>query len=76
MTKKLTITVDDEVYRGLHGIVGRRRISRFLNDLARPHVTRRDLEKEYADMAADEDREQEAAEWIEGVVGDVGDEPR
>ena len=36
MSEKLTITVDAEVYDGLHSVIGRRRISRFLNDLARP----------------------------------------
>lgn len=34
--KKLTITVNTEVYDGLHRVIGRRRISRFLNDFARP----------------------------------------
>jgi predicted CopG family antitoxin len=38
MAHKLTITVDDDVYIGLKTRVGRRRISRFLNDLARPLV--------------------------------------
>ena len=38
MPKKLTITVDVDVYEGLHTVIGRRCISRFLNDLARPHV--------------------------------------
>jgi predicted CopG family antitoxin len=38
MARKLTITVDDDVYIGLKTRVGRRRISRFLNDLARPLV--------------------------------------
>ncbi|MEX0853438.1 MAG: hypothetical protein WD036_09190 [Bauldia sp.] len=76
MTKKLTITVDNEVYAGLHSVIGRRRISRFLNDLARPHVARRDLAAGYREMAVDEEREREAAEWVEGVVGDVADEPR
>lgn len=75
MTKKLTITVDDEVYFGLHSIVGRRRISRFLNDLARPHVTRRNLAEAYRAMAADEEREREAAEWIDNLAGDIADEP-
>ena len=28
MQKKLTITVDEKVYEGLHKVVGRRRISR------------------------------------------------
>jgi len=76
MSRKLTILVDDEVYEGLHSVIGPRRIGRFLNDLARPHVTRRDLEAEYAAMAADEKREAEALEWAEGLIGDVADEPR
>jgi predicted CopG family antitoxin len=76
MSKKLTITVDDEVYAGLHSIVGRRRISRFLNDLARPHVLRSDLTEGYRAMAADEEREREAAEWVENLTGDIADEPR
>jgi hypothetical protein len=74
--KKLTITVEDIVYRGLHKIVGRRNISRFLNDLARPHVVRDRLEEGYRAMAADERREAEAAGWSEGLIGDVSDEPR
>ncbi|MBA3518064.1 MAG: addiction module antitoxin [Rhizobiales bacterium] len=76
MSKKLTIMVEDEVYEGLHSVVGPRRISRFLNDLARPHVTRRDLDAEYAAMAADEEREAEALEWAEGLIADIADDPR
>jgi predicted CopG family antitoxin len=76
MTKKLTITVDDEVYAGLHHVVGRRKISRFLNDLARPYVTQQDLEEGYRAMAADEEREREALEWAEGLIGDIADESR
>jgi hypothetical protein len=76
VSRKLTITVEDEVYLGLHSVIGRRRISRFLNDLARPHVLRRDLAEGYRAMAADEEREREADEWVEGVSGDIADEPR
>lgn len=76
MSKKLTITVDDEVYSGLHRVIGRRRISRFLNDLARPHVLRSDLVEGYRAMAADEDRERDAAEWVKNLTGDIADEPR
>jgi predicted CopG family antitoxin len=75
MTKKLTITVEDDVYDGLHSIIGRRRISRFLNELARPHVTRRELAEAYRAMAADEEREREAAEWVENLTGDIADDP-
>ncbi len=52
MPKKLTITVDAEVYHGLHSVIGRRRISRFLNDLAKPHVVGQNLSSGYAAMAA------------------------
>ena len=76
MSKKLTITVEDEVYAGLHSVIGPRRISRFLNDLARPHVLSRDLVEGYRAMAADEEREHDAAEWVEGVIGDIADDPR
>ncbi len=76
MSKKLTITVDDEVYAGLHSVVGRRRISRFLNDLARPHVLQSDLTESYRAMVADAQRERKTAEWVENLTGDIADEPR
>jgi hypothetical protein len=76
MQKKLTITVDEAVYNGLHRVIGRRRISRFLEDLARPHVVSRDLEAAYQEMAQDEAREAEALAWSEGLIGDVDNEPR
>lgn len=74
--RKLTITVEDAVYRGLRKIVGPRNISRFLNDLARPHVVRERLDEAYHAMADDEAREAEAAAWSEELVGDVADEAR
>lgn len=76
MQKKLTITVDPEVYEGLHSVIGRRRISQFLNDLARPHVIVPDLVAGYAAMAADEAREHEAEAWTEALITDVAVEPR
>ena len=74
--RKLTITVEDEVYSGLHRQIGPRKISKFLNDLARPHVIEEDLDMAYREMAADEDRESEALEWSEAMVSDVADERR
>ena len=76
MTKKLTITIADEVYEGLYRRVGPRRISRFLEQLVRPHVIDQDLEDGYRAMAEDEGREQEAEQWSEATLGDVADEPR
>ena len=76
MHKKLTITLDEAIYEGLHQIIGRRRISRFIEDLVRPHVLDTQIEAGYAQMAGDEVRELEALAWSEGTIGDVQDEPR
>ncbi len=76
MQKKLTITVDEHVYAGLHQVVGRRRISRFIQNLVRPYVSRQHLDAAYKEMAADEKREAEALAWAEATLGDVRDETR
>jgi hypothetical protein len=76
MQKKLTITVDERVYNGLHAVVGRRRISHFIESLVRPHVIGKDLEVAYQQMALDEAREADALDWAEAAVGDVADETR
>lgn len=76
MQKKLTITVDERVYHGLHTIIGRRRISQFIESLVRPHVIGKDLDLAYQQMAQDEAREAEALDWAEATVGDVADEAR
>ena len=76
MRRKLTITVDQAVYDGLHRVVGRGHISRFLTELARPYVVQDALEDSYREVAADEEHEREAMEWIENLVSDVADEPR
>jgi hypothetical protein len=75
MTRKLTITVSEEVYKGLHAKIGAGRISRFLDALARPHVVDTELDAAYKAMAADE-RETEALEWVENLIGDAADETR
>jgi predicted CopG family antitoxin len=74
MQKKLTITIDEQVYEGLHAVIGRGRISRFIEDLVRPYVIYQELEAAYKQMAQDEEREAEALEWAEATIGDVSDE--
>lgn len=76
MQKKLTITVDEQVYDGLHKVIGRRHISQFIEDLVRPHVIGTELEAGYRAMAEDEAREAEALEWSETMIGDVSDATR
>ncbi|MFN2315656.1 MAG: addiction module antitoxin [Gemmatimonadales bacterium] len=76
MQKKLTITVNENIYDGLYRVVGPRRISQFIEDLVRPHVLPEDLSGAYAAMAADEAREAEARDWSDALLSDLGDEAR
>ena len=76
MQKKLTITIAEDVYAGLHQVVGRRKISRFIESLVRPYVIYGDLQEGYRQMAADTEREAEAMEWIEGTAEAIRDEAR
>lgn len=74
MQKKLTVTVDEEIYEGLHKTIGSRKISKFVQELIRPHVVRPDLESAYAEMAKDKKREKEAIEWAEITFKDIAHE--
>jgi hypothetical protein len=74
MQKKLTITIDEEVYEGLHKNIGPRKISRYIQEIVRPHVVRPNLEAAYAEMARDKKREREAEEWAEMTFMDAAHE--
>ena len=76
MQKKLTMTIDEDVYAGLHRVVGRCKISRFIESLVRSYVLFGDLQEGYRRMAADTEREAEAVEWLEGTAEDSRDEAR
>ena len=76
MQRKLTVTIDEEVYEGLREVIGPRKISRFIEDLVRPHVIKREIYTAYKEMAMDEVRESEALEWAEATLGDVNNEAR
>lgn len=66
--KKLTITVDPQVYDGLQKFIGARKISSFLNALAKPYVISEALEDSYRQMSEDTGRENKAAEWAENLL--------
>jgi hypothetical protein len=76
MHKKMTITLDEVVYDGLYRVIGKRKISQFLEDLARPHVLKNDLLESYQAMAADTEREHDALEWSNALISDVADVAR
>ena len=68
MQRKLTITIDEDVYDGLYRVAGRRKISKFIETLVRPYVLEGDLDEGYRQMAGDTEREAEALEWIESTA--------
>ena len=57
-------------------VIGRQKISQFIETLVRPHVATQELAAAYREMAADEAREAEALEWAEATLRDVADEAR
>jgi len=76
MQKRMTITLDEDVYEGLFRVVGRGKVSQFLQELARPHVLQNAaLDEGYRAMAADTQYEADAGQWIDGLIGDMAHEP-
>jgi hypothetical protein len=76
MYKKLTITVEEDLYKAIHKIIGRGKISGFLSQLARPYVLKKDAKKAYQEMVADKEREEEAHVWSEANIQDIANEKR
>ena len=76
MQKKLTISLNELVYDELCRVVGRGNISKFIENLIKPHLSANELDDAYREMAMDRVREQEALEWSNAIVGDVADEKR
>lgn len=71
MHKRMTITLDEAVYNALIRVIGRGKISQFLEDLAKSHILQPDLTSAYQAMAEDTNREQEALAWSEGLISDA-----
>ena len=76
MMVKLTITVSEEVYKGLHAKIGQGKISRFIDNLARPYVVDSDIAEGYKAMGLDTKREDDARAWTEGLLHGAIDEAR
>ena len=76
MHRKMTITLDEDVYEGLYRTVGKRRMSQFIEDLVRPYVLDVAMDEGYQAMAADKDREAEAMEWSNAMMADMANEAR
>jgi len=76
MHKRMTITLDEEVYEGLKRTIGKRCMSQFIEDLLRPYVLDTSLDDGYRAMATDKAREAEATAWCNALSADVADAAR
>jgi len=74
MRKKILISIDEQIYSSILRLVGRGKISRFFEDLARPYVANGSLDDAYRNMAADKKREKEALAWSNAMIGDITNE--
>jgi len=68
MQKKLTISVEESIYNDLYSMIGKRKISKFIENLIKPYIARDDIKMAYQKMAKDKQREKEAHEWEEGLI--------
>ena len=76
MQKRITITLHETVCDGLMRVVGRGKVSQFLESLARPHVLDASMDDGYRAMRNDTQREAEASEWINGLIADSANAAR
>ncbi len=68
MQKKLTISIAENVYHDLYAVIGKRKISKFIENLIKPHIVSDNLSLAYQEMAQDAQREIEACQWTEGLI--------
>jgi hypothetical protein len=74
MQKKLTLSIDAEIYEALHKVAGKRKIGRFIEKIVRPHITLQGLAQAGNQLIQYEKLESEALLWAGTTVGDSGDE--
>jgi len=49
-------------------VIGKRKISKFIENLIKPHIVGDNLSLAYQEMAQDLQREIEACQWTEGLI--------
>ena len=57
MQKKLTISIAENVYNDLYAVIGKRKISKFIENLIKPHIVGDNLSLAYQEMAQDAQRD-------------------
>jgi hypothetical protein len=81
MLRELTLRVDETLYNTLIPMVEKQTIRNLLAEFVQSRFSERpytqaELEEGYKAMAADEEYEQEALEWCNGLMNGIDDETR
>jgi hypothetical protein len=81
MLRELTLNVDETLYNTLMPMVEKQTLANLLAEFVQTRFSQRtytqaELEAGYKAMAADEEYEQEAAEWCNGMMSGIDDETR
>ena len=71
MQKKLTLSINAEIYEALHKMAGKRKIGRFIESLVRPYIESFDSAKERT--AQDEEQESAVLPWAGTHGADAGE---
>lgn len=73
MNRKIVFVVVEPVLKVIHRLINRLPIIQRAERLMRHRISDWSLESEYRDMARDKEREAEALEWAEAMIGDIVD---
>ncbi len=69
MQRKITLSIDETIYRKLHFLIPKRKMSKFIEESVKERIKRLKLEdpieKGFKMMGKDRVREKEALEWSE-----------
>lgn len=76
MHKRMTISIDETVYEGLIRVIGRRKISQFLEALARRTSSTTTSSPDSRPWLPIRHGEREALAWSNALIGDAIDEAR
>lgn len=71
MQKKLTLSINAEIYEALHKMAGKRKIGRFIESLVRPYIESFDTAKERSPQ--DEEQESAVLPWAGTHGADAGE---
>jgi hypothetical protein len=76
MQKKLTLSIDAEIYEALHKVAGKRKIGRFIEKLVRPYLGSLASVEPQKFTTIGDDQETAPYGWAETCFGDPRDEAR